>query len=526
MNHTVKGGIHKHTSLKDLDPASNWLATLNSADELLEIEGDDIPFQEYLNHISPITSADRTYIFLNHIGASGEKLMSYMAEWCNDKTKAEIDNPLLQNLSYDKYLQRWSEIFSEGQLISGPVKSFPDNEREFLEKRGIKSLLMVPLFCCGEFTGFVGFDNCFSEDEWSSRDLEFLKAATSNLSNRIEKNWGLSRMKRENNLFTAVIDAMDVIVYAVDYFSLEVVYMNNYAIEKFGNGLGRKCWNVFHEEKQIPCSFCMKEKLIAADGSFNEPYIWEYYYPKIDQWCMSSSQALKWPNGKTVIFQISTDMTKHKKTEALLEKSIEEKDTLLNEVHHRVKNNLQSLIYLISMQADYVDSSKAVEVLNELRDRVQAMSLVHSQLYESKNLANINFEKYVSELIKTLIRAITTDKIDTCINISNITLDIKTAIPCALILNELVTNIIKHAFKENGNSEVKPEIRISMEKVQDDYVLKVGDNGKGFEMQDDFNNPKSLGLKLINIWATHQLRGTIDRNEDLGVEYIITFPQK
>jgi len=322
MNDTDTSVVHKEKNLKDLDHASALLAALNYANELLEMEVDHIPFQEYLNQISPATSANRTYIFLNHDGVSGEKLMSYMAEWCDNKTEPEFDNPLLQNFSYDKFCPRWYDHFSEGKLIYGPLKSFPENERKFLAERGIKSLLMAPFFCSEELTGFIGFDYCVSEDGWNTQDLEFIKAAANNLSNRVEKNWVLSRVKKENNLFTAVMNAMDVIIYAVDFVSFEIVYMNEYAIEKFGDGIGRKCWNVFHDDKEIPCTYCMKEKLVADDGTFNEPHIWENYYPKINQWAMTSSQALKWPDGRTVIFQISSNITTHKKTEALLEKSI------------------------------------------------------------------------------------------------------------------------------------------------------------------------------------------------------------
>lgn len=517
---------HKKKLLKDLESSSIFLSALNEGNELLKSVTQSIPFQEYLNIISPVSSADRTNIFLNHTGSSGEKLMSHIAEWCGHETKSEIQNYELQNLSYDKFLSRWYETFSEGRIIFGPVKKFPEKERRLLEKRGIKSFMAAPLFSCGELTGFIGFENCFSEDEWGVGILDFIKVASYNLSHRIEQKWVLSRLKSENSLFTTVMDAMDVIIYALDYETFEVVYMNKYAISKFGVGIGRKCWNVFHENKNKTCSFCFKEQLLAEDGSFNKPYVWEHYYPKIDQWCMSSSQALKWPDGSTVIFQISTDITEHKKTEALLEKSIEEKDSLLSEVHHRVKNNLQSLIYLISMQADYVDNRKALEILNELQDRFKAMSLIHSQLYQSKNLASIDFEEYVSELLNTLLQALSTEKINTRIDIPNIHLDIKLAIPCGLIINELVTNINKHAFKENNLRDLSPEIHIHLQEKSEKYVLKVGDNGKGFKMPVDYMKKESLGLKLVTIWATHQLRGTIDINEDSGVEFIITFPKK
>ncbi len=503
-----------------------YLAALNDAGDILQKTNTIIPFQKFLDVIGPVTSAGRIYIFLNHTGINGDKLTSQMAEWCSDGVESEIDTSELHNLSYDTSFPHWHEKLSTGNIISCEIDNFPAEEKEILATRGIRSILMAPLLSGGEFIGFIGFDNCSSDDEWSGLEIEFIKAAAHNLSYRIEENWVLSRLKTDNNLFSAVMDAMDVIIYAVDLDTYEIVYMNKFAIDKFGEGVGRKCWKFFFEDQSNPCSFCVHDKLIEDDGSFKEPYLWEHYFEKIDQWCMCSTRALKWPDGRLVSFQISTNITQHKVTECKLHKLIEEKDSLLSEVHHRVKNNLQSLIYLISMQADSVDNPNAVEILKELQERIKAMSLVHTQLYQSKNLSSINFEKYVSELVNSLIRAIAVENINTYIQVSDINLDIKTAIPCGLIINELVTNIIKHAFKTGKNKKSSLEMNISMVKNEDMYVLKVGDNGAGFTMHPDYMKQTNLGLKLVTIWATHQLGGTLDINEESGVEFIITFSEK
>jgi two-component sensor histidine kinase len=509
---------------KDGYQTEKYLIALNQVNNLLSADTPATPFQDFINLAGSVSSADRAYIFLNHTAANDEVLMSSIAEW--PSKCIDMDKLNLQNISYNKFFPRWYKKLSEGSIISDDIQNFPRKERYILKKMGIKSILIVPLMCGAEFIGLTTFEYSQSHKRQFNIDREFLKAVTHNLSHRIEKDWVLSRLKTKNDLFTAVMDAMNVMVYAVDPDTFEIIYMNKYAISKFGDCIGRKCWKIFYEQQKTPCSFCQINKMINLDGTLKKPHTWEHYFPQITQWCSGSTQALKWPDGRTVIFQILTDITHHKREESMLQKSIEEKDSLLGEVYHRVKNNLQSLIYLISMQADYIDNPHAIEVLKELQERIRAMSLVHTQLYRSKNLANIHVDKYVAELLKTLLRALAHENIKTDIHVENITLDIRIAIPFGLIINELVTNIIKHAFKENKKNILNPEIKISFIEQNELYILKVSDNGVGFTMHPEYLKHTSMGLKLVTIWSTHQLGGTLDINEDSGVEFIITFPKK
>jgi two-component sensor histidine kinase len=300
--------------------------------------------------------------------------------------------------------------------------------------------------------------------------------------------------------------------------------MNKFAVDAFGSGVGRKCWEVFFDNTEHACSFCMRDKLINDAGELSPPHPWEHFFEKTGKWYMCRSQALRWPNGRMVILLVAADITEHKHAEEKLQSIIEEKEHLFNEVHHRVKNNLQSLIYLIAMQADSVESRNAVEILNELKERIRAMSHVHSQLYNSKKLSSIDFGKYVCQLLNTLLRALAVEHISTGVNITEIHLDIKSAIPCGLIINELVTNIIKHAFNDYRSRGIMPEIKISMTKTGSQYILTVRDNGVGFKKRSSYMTGSSLGLKLVNIWATHQLGGTMEINDNSGVEFVISFP--
>ncbi len=506
--------------------SNNYLNALNKANAILANNTHNTPFQEFIDVIGSSSSADRSYIFLNHTGATGEKLMSHIAEWCNDITKSNIDNPNLQNILYNKYFPRWYEVLSKGATITGVISEFPKDEQVILEGRDVNSISIVPILFGNEFIGFTGLDYFNTNNRQIDTDLIFLKAATYSLAHRIEQDWVLSRLQSENNLFKGVMDALDMTIYAIDSDTFEIIYMNKFAISQFGECNGRKCWKVFRERQSMPCQACNIKNLIAQDGTFKKPCLWEHFFPKLNEWCRVSTQAMKWPDGRIVIFQILTNITQHKVEKDTLKKNIEEKDSLLGEVHHRVKNNLQSLIYLISMQAEYVKNKHAAEILEELQERIKAMSLVHSQLYQSKNLSSIHINQYVTELLATLLRALSYEHIQTHLEVPDTTLDIKTAIPLGLIINELVTNIIKHAFKHQTNRTITPEIKITFEEKDDTYRLIVSDNGAGFTMHPEYLQHTSMGLKLVTIWSTHQLSGTLNINEDSGVEFIITFPKK
>ena len=504
----------------------NYLTALNSANTVLSQNTYDIPFQGFIDIIGSHSSADRAYIFLNHTGAAGEILMSHMSEWCVKNLKSNRENADLQNISYKRFFPSWYKLLSHGEIISKKIENFPRKEKVILEKRDVQFISLVPIIFGDDFIGFTGLDYTDLKNRRIDKDLEFLKAATYNLSHRIEQDWVLSRLKSENNLFKSVMDAIDIIIYAVDPDTFEIIYMNKFAVSKLGDSVGLKCWKSFKSEQHAPCSFCSIQNLIAEDGTFKPPHIQEHYFKKIDQWYMMSTQALKWPDGRVVIFQMLTDITQHKIEESLLQRSIEEKESLLGEVHHRVKNNLQSLIYLISMQSDYVENPHAVEILKELQERIKAMALVHTQLYNSKNLAKIKIDSYISELLNTLLKALSYEHIAPHVEVPAITLDIKAAIPVGLIINELVTNIIKHAFKRCEKQDLHPEIKISFNENPDTYTLSVSDNGAGFTMHPEYMKYTSMGLKLVTIWSTHQLGGTLNINEDDGVEFIITFPKE
>lgn len=202
-------------------------------------------------------------------------------------------------------------------------------------------------------------------------------------------------------------------------------------------------------------------------------------------------------------------------------RSLNEKEYLLKEIHHRVKNNLQVISSLLNMQSREANDPEMLDVIKEGQSRVKAMSLIHQKLYQTDNLSEIDFEEYSQQLIDQLAALYKRDglELEKTINAKDIKLDIDTAIPLGLILNELISNSFKYAF----NEVEKGELQISLERLsKEDLKLTVFDNGVGLPGSLDLTTVKSLGLKLVNI-LTKQLKGSMNFSNENGARFEIKF---
>ncbi|MBF0236640.1 MAG: cyclic nucleotide-binding domain-containing protein [SAR324 cluster bacterium] len=203
--------------------------------------------------------------------------------------------------------------------------------------------------------------------------------------------------------------------------------------------------------------------------------------------------------------------------------SLREKEVLLQEVHHRVKNNLQVVSSLIRLQAMSLKDPEYVKVLQASQDRISAMALVHERLYSSESLSTIDLESYVQKLIHGLSSGYQLDpnKIVFEIKIHDVTLHLDESIPIGLILNELVSNAIKHAFpgKKSGT------IQIEFNEEHPRRLLIIQDDGAGFPEHLDFRKTSSLGLQLVTGIVEEQLNGTIELQREHGTRFLITIPE-
>lgn len=235
---------------------------------------------------------------------------------------------------------------------------------------------------------------------------------------------------------------------------------------------------------------------------------------------VSISPLADWSGRSVGQVIVLRDITERKQSERI-RASLEEKEVLLREIHHRVKNNMQIICSLLSLQSGYIKDKKYTGILKESQDRIKSMALVHEKLYQSENLADINFSEYMKTLVHELVRSYGADthKIAVRTEVEDVSLNIDTAIPCGLIINELVSNALKHAFPEGR----KGEIVVALRSVSDAIELTVSDNGIGIPDTIDFRTTTSLGLRLVTILAEDQLEGEVFLDRNKGTTFKITF---
>lgn len=214
----------------------------------------------------------------------------------------------------------------------------------------------------------------------------------------------------------------------------------------------------------------------------------------------------------------SRDVTEQKKAEELVKNSLVENKTLLKEIHHRVNNNLQIIISLLNLQSKNVVSNEDHGLFVESQNRVRSMAMIHEKLYQSNNLSSINFSDYLKTLLNSLIYnySPTSSKIDLDLDIKDIKLNIETSVPCGLIINELVTNSLKHAFPHG-----KGKITVKMRQEKNFYFLIVGDDGIGYIKESELKKT-TLGLDLVSS-LVNQLDGNMEVLEGKGTVYKIKF---
>ena len=220
------------------------------------------------------------------------------------------------------------------------------------------------------------------------------------------------------------------------------------------------------------------------------------------------------------LLAISRDITERKQVEAQIKASLTEKEVLLKEIHHRVKNNLQIISSLLNLQSISIDDSRILDILKACENRVFSMAIVHEKLYQSSNLAQLDFAAYLEDLASNLFCSynINPDAIKLSINVEKLLIDIDTAIPIGLIVTELVTNALKYAFPTGRAGEIKINFQ-----AEEQLILSISDDGVGFPEDFDWRNTDSLGLQIVDA-LNNQLQASIELNQSNGTEFKIKIP--
>lgn len=235
-----------------------------------------------------------------------------------------------------------------------------------------------------------------------------------------------------------------------------------------------------------------------------------------------SLSPLETAEGTLLVLAAIRDISERKLVETRLRSSLEEKEVLLKEIHHRVKNNLQIVSSMLSLQIRQIEDPKARELFTESQTRVRSIALFHEKLYQSKDLRRVEIGEYLKGLTSGLFTTygVNPDDISLTIDAEEVSLGVDAAISCGLIVNELVSNSLKHAFPAGR----KGQVQVKLARDGDGVVLDVCDDGVGVPAAIDFRNPGTLGLKLVSI-LTEQVGGTITLDRTTGTRFVIRFSQ-
>ena len=215
------------------------------------------------------------------------------------------------------------------------------------------------------------------------------------------------------------------------------------------------------------------------------------------------------------------------KTNNDLKRSLDEKDILLSEIHHRVKNNLQIISSLLRLHSNYTTNTESQEIFGECSQRIESMALLYEKIYGSHNLSEIELEEYLNDLVVGLLSSygIKNDTISVNINTHSISLDIDSIVPCSLIMQELISNSVKHAFPNSSDGIINVSLKCSNGNG-DNVELKISDNGIGLPIDWSLLQTDTLGLQLVKRLSEDQLKGKINVDRLEGTCFTVNFPMK
>jgi len=419
-----------------------------------------------------------------------EEMTGLKREEILSKTDSEIFPPDLaaQCLESDQKVLAEKKIF---RFFEKTVN--PDGQSRYFET------IKAPVFDrAGNITGIVGI----------SRDIT-------------EKTLAELALVEQKELFQTVLDSAEDLIYALDK-DYQILLFNKAVERAFGLSLeqlkGRKFNEVYPGEgwsgAENRFDRVIKGDVVKEDVEIN------YRGRNL----VLSVTEVPLHNEKGEIYAIcgiARDITRRVELEKNLESSLREKEVLLREIHHRVKNNMQVISSLLNLQAHYVNHPEFTSIIKECQNRIRSMALVHEHLYQSKNLASINFADYLNKLIIHLYNAhrVRQEKIALEFETEDLYLEIGLAIPLGLLASELISNSFKHAFP----GERRGKVRVSLKPLSSSfYQLEVSDNGVGLPNELNLKESKTFGMQLVSL-LSEQIEAKIDVERSGGTKFLVTF---
>jgi two-component sensor histidine kinase/PAS domain-containing protein/HAMP domain-containing protein len=469
-------------------------------------------------------AADRTYVFRI---SSDPDFFTKTHEWFRDESESRANQT--QMLPVNRTNSWLITQLKSMQVVYIPcIEELPmeaaAEKAQWLFK-GVRSFICIPLIFGEILKGFVGFDFLKESRGIYEEDLRLLRMIGEIICNSLERQHTEAALKHSREQYALAQRAA-----RIGSLDLDLTTGKLYCSDTAWNILGRRKGDIdptydFFLFMVHPEDRELLNKAVQKSIEQNHHYDIEHRILLPDEsirWVLMTGAVIRNENGIPVrMIGMIRDITERRESSEKINASLKEKEVLLKEIHHRVKNNLQVISSLMYLQSKNVRDTSLAGIFKDCESRIRSMALVHERLYQSKSMAEIDFAEYVRSLAGYLIQSYCEGhgeiRLET--HIDNIFLNVNTAIPCGLIISELVSNALKHAHPDGRQGE----ILISF--IRDDagtYTQIVRDSGVGLPENLDFQNTDTLGLRLVNILAK-QLNGTLTYSGKGGACFVLTF---
>jgi PAS domain S-box-containing protein len=468
-------------------------------------------------------------------------------------------------------------------IIEGKPRYCPDVDQDTTigpigKRAGTKSYVSMPIRFEGKTIGALGISSFLARNAFNEEELNLLEIVVQQIEIAMNNARKAEMLRESEDRFRKLSESVRVIPWEKDPVTRRFIYVGPQVVEILGYPIEDwytdKFWmeHVHSDDRNRVSNFCeessrkfddyeLEYRMVTAAGrviwlldlvnvrregdtirSLRGMIIDITEGKEVQEELQAARDDLEKRVTERTVELIEANMTlqreiyERKRAESQINKSLKEKEVLLKEIHHRVKNNLQVISSLLSIQSRSVGDRGVKEIFNESNNRVKSMALIHEQLYKAHDLGSIDCGEYIKNLVAHIFESYRVDIVDIKyrVKIQEMSVDIDTAMNCGLIIGELVSNSLKHAFPTGWvkNKKLRSEREVTIELRSDNYgrddpqrrlyTLIVSNNGEPFPKHLDFQNAKTLGLQLVKTMV-EQLDGNIEIKRGEGTSFKITF---
>ncbi len=476
-----------------------------------------------LKKMTQFIGANRSSLFMI---SDDMKTVTNTHEWCATAENSEIEH--FQGIPFEVFGYYKNQLLNHETVKISNIDDYPPEaagERNWAKEHGFRSSLFIPLSMKGQLHGALGlYGESGKEIIWADDLVDLFHYIGNTLMNALHRKKVDETLQEREEWFRSLVETTSDWIWSVDqdgiftYASPRIKDLLGYEPEEI---IGKTPFDLMPTAEGEHISMVFKE-LLASRRPIESLENINLHKDGHTVLLETSGMPVFDSNKCFMGYRgIDRNITERKRAEEKIKASLQEKEILLSEIHHRVKNNLQVISSLLNLQSQHLKDEHDIGLFKDTRNRVYTMAMIHEKIYQSNDLANINFNEYIRDLTVSLFHSydVNAAAVKLKFEVGDIHLGVDVAIPCAQIFNELISNSLKYAFPEGRKGEV--QIRFNKGK-NGKYRLTISDNGIGFPKDVDFQNTDSLGLQLVNA-LTEQLEGDIKLDTSQGTRYTISF---